>query len=84
MELTKLRHFLAVLETGSLGDAARRLNISQPALSKSIQSLEQSIGGPLFMRSPRGMTPTAMASAIELRSRIIAAEVLGRARPDRF
>jgi DNA-binding transcriptional LysR family regulator len=75
MELRKLRHFLAVLEAGSLGDAAKRLNISQPALSKSIQSLEQTIGGPLFVRSARGMIPTAVARAIELRVRIISAEV---------
>jgi DNA-binding transcriptional LysR family regulator len=75
MELSKLRHFLAVLETGSLGDAARQLNISQPALSKSIQSLEQAFGSPLFVRSARGMAPTAAASAIRERVRIIATEV---------
>jgi len=75
MELTKLRHFLAVLDAGSLGDAAKRLSISQPALSKSIQSLERAMGSPLFVRSARGMIPTAAASAIELRTRIIAAEV---------
>lgn len=75
MEFKKIRHFLAVLEAGSLGDAAKRLNISQPALSKSIHSFEQTIGGPLFIRSPRGMIPTAAARAIELRVRIISAEV---------
>lgn len=75
MELSKLRHFLAVLETGSLGEAARRLNISQPALSKSIQSLEQVFGSPLFVRSARGMAPTAAASAIRERARVIATEV---------
>jgi DNA-binding transcriptional LysR family regulator len=75
MDLRKLRHFLTVLETGSLGEAARHLSISQPALSKSIQSLEKIIGSPLFVRSARGVTPTTTARAIEVRARIISAEV---------
>lgn len=75
MELKKLRHFLAVLEAGTLGGAARRLNISQPALSKSIQSLEQNVRSPLFIRSARGMAPTPTARAIAIRASIISAEV---------
>lgn len=75
MEFRKLRHFLAVIDTGSLADAARKSNISQPALSKSIHSLEQEIGSPLFNRSVRGMTPTTAARAIEKRIRIISSEI---------
>lgn len=75
MELKKLRHFLAVLETGSLAEAARRVNISQPALSKSIHSFEQAVGSRLFVRSVRGMIPTAVAQAIALRARVISFEV---------
>jgi DNA-binding transcriptional LysR family regulator len=67
-----------VIEHGSLGDAARRLKIRQPNLTKSIQALERSLGSPLFTRSPHGMKPTALARALETRARVISGEV-GRA-----
>ncbi|HXP29933.1 MAG TPA: LysR family transcriptional regulator, partial [Stellaceae bacterium] len=60
MELRQLRHFLAVIDHGSLGDGARALSLSQPALSRSIQGLERSAKGPLFERSKRGMALTAL------------------------
>jgi LysR family transcriptional regulator of abg operon len=74
MELRQLRHFLKVLQTGSIGDAARQLGMSQPALSKSIQALERSVGAPLFTRSSQGMVPTAFAQSLENRARVISAE----------
>jgi DNA-binding transcriptional LysR family regulator len=45
--------FVAVAETGSVHAAARRLNISQAALSRRIQKLEADIGTPLFSRAGR-------------------------------
>lgn len=75
MELRQLREFLAVLECGSLGDAARKLKTRQPNLTKSVQALEKSIGGRLFIRSPQGMKPTALARVLESRARVIAGEV---------
>lgn len=66
------------MESGSLGDAARRLKIRQPNLTKSIQALERSLGSPLFIRSPHGMKPTALARALEARARVISGEI-GRA-----
>ena len=74
MELRQLRHFLAVIDHGSLGDGARALGLSQPALSRSVQGLERSAKGPLFERSKRGMTMTALGKALEVRARIIIAE----------
>jgi len=74
MELRQLRHFLAVIDHGSLGDGARALSLSQPALSRSIQGLERSAKGPLFERSKRGMALTALGKALEVRARIIIAE----------
>lgn len=73
-----MREFLAVMEAGSLGDAARRLKVRQPNLTKSIQALERSLGNSLFTRSPQGMKPTALAFALEQRAKVIAGEV-GRA-----
>ncbi|HXP31813.1 MAG TPA: LysR family transcriptional regulator [Stellaceae bacterium] len=74
MELRQLRHFLAVIDHGSLGDGARALSLSQPALSRSIQGLERSTKGLLFERSKRGMALTALGKALEVRARIIIAE----------
>ncbi len=64
MDLRNLRNMIAVLETGSLGKAAERLHISQPALTKSIQRLEQELGVRLFEREPRGMRPTLYAESL--------------------
>jgi DNA-binding transcriptional LysR family regulator len=75
MELRQITEFLTVLECGSLGDAARRLKISQPNLTREIKLLEKAVGGALFVRSPKGMQPTALAHAFEPRARVIAGEV---------
>ena len=57
---------LAVIEEGSLGKAALRLNLSQPALTKSIQRLEEHLGVRLFERESRGMTPTFYADSLKV------------------
>jgi DNA-binding transcriptional LysR family regulator len=58
MELRHLRHFVAVAEAGNLSRAAARVFISQPALTRSIQALEEAVGAALIVRSPRGVAPT--------------------------
>lgn len=75
MELGQLKHFLAVIEAGSVGDAARHLGMSQGAMSNSIRALEKSLNTSLFERSSRGMRLTATGKTLEARARIIAAEV---------
>lgn len=50
--------FICVVETGSFSAAARRLNVGQPAVSKSIAQLEDRLGVRLILRSTRGLTPT--------------------------
>jgi DNA-binding transcriptional LysR family regulator len=65
MDIRHLRDMLAVMEEGSLGKAAQRLNISQPALSKSIQRLEEHLGVRLFERETRGMKPTFYADSLK-------------------
>jgi LysR family transcriptional regulator, hca operon transcriptional activator len=60
MELRHLRYFIAVAEEGSLLTAAqRRLNTSQPSLSRQIRDLESEIGVKLLERQARGVALTA-------------------------
>jgi DNA-binding transcriptional LysR family regulator len=56
--LTAMETFVSVVEAGSFSGGARRLNIGQPAVSKSIAQLEERLGVRLLMRSTRGLTPT--------------------------
>ncbi|HEY5893930.1 MAG TPA: LysR family transcriptional regulator [Chthoniobacterales bacterium] len=58
-----LRSFFIVLEEGSLNRAATRLHITQPSLTRQMQSLENEIGGPLLERQPSGVKPTALGQA---------------------
>jgi LysR family hydrogen peroxide-inducible transcriptional activator len=50
MELHHVRYFLAVSETLNFTRAAETCSVTQPALSRAIQQLEQEVGGPLFRR----------------------------------
>jgi DNA-binding transcriptional LysR family regulator len=59
-----VKSFLAVLDAGSLMGAARKLGAQQPTLSRHVAELEAQLGAPLFERTGRGVTPTALALAI--------------------
>ena len=50
-----ISHFLAVADNLSISQAAEVLNLTQPALSKSIKQLEDRLGVPLFERWPTGV-----------------------------
>ena len=56
--LSSYRIFYTVANTGNISKAAKELYISQPAISKSIQKLEESVGCKLFSRSSRGVVLT--------------------------
>lgn len=63
-DLTQMEHFAAVAEAGSLGRAAMDLHLTQPALSRSIRRLEESVGAPLFERHTKGMMLTDIGRAL--------------------
>ena len=50
-ELYLLRQLAAFKEYGTLSEAAERLYLSQPALSRNMRKLEEEIGVPLFVRT---------------------------------
>lgn len=78
MNLRALRTFVATAEAGSLGRAAARLHVSQPAASRQIQALESQFGVPLFQRIGRGLQLTAEGEDLLRQSRqlLTAAESL--------
>lgn len=59
MTLVQLKHFVVLAELGSYVQASAALYLTQPALTRSIQALEDELGGPLFDRIGRriGLTP---------------------------
>ena len=58
MEIRELRAFTVVVDEGSLTAAARRLHLSQSALSQTILSLERQLGVPLLRRYSTGVAVT--------------------------
>ena len=58
-KLRALQYFIAAADEGSLSGAARRLDISVPAVSKLITSLEKTLGASLFDRTVQGLTLTS-------------------------
>ncbi|MDZ5436155.1 LysR family transcriptional regulator [Pseudomonas fluorescens] len=71
----RLRQFLALIEHAHFGHAAKALGVSQPALSKSIQLLEQELGVTLFDRRTDGVTLTAFGQVLQRKSqRLLMAE----------
>jgi DNA-binding transcriptional LysR family regulator len=64
VDLSLLRTFVAVHRAGSFTRAGQLLGLSQPAVTGQIRSLERQIGRPLFLRLPRGVTPTGVADEL--------------------
>jgi DNA-binding transcriptional LysR family regulator len=75
MDVTKLRHLAAVIRSKSFGGAAESLQVSQPALSKSIKALERELGVPLLDRGRFGATPTPFGLTLARHADAIEAEL---------
>ena len=68
LKLRDLDILMAIINTGSMGKAADRLNLSQPAVSKAMAELEAAVGVQLLDRSRRGVVPTSYGVALGKRS----------------
>ncbi|MGD9942460.1 MAG: LysR substrate-binding domain-containing protein [Burkholderiaceae bacterium] len=75
MKLHNLRDFIAVARAGSIHQAARELQLSQPALTKSIRQLEKELGTPLFDRTAKGAALNQMGRRFLLRAETAANEL---------
>lgn len=67
MNLELYRIFLVVAETGNITKASEKLNISQPAVTKHIKNLEESLGNPLFIRTKKGVVLNEYGKTIFLK-----------------
>nr|WP_298415363.1 LysR family transcriptional regulator [uncultured Halomonas sp.] len=63
-DLNALVTLHALLDSRSVTRAAERLNLSQPAVSRTLSRLRYSLDDPLFVRTHRGLRPTARAEAL--------------------
>lgn len=71
MTLTQLKHMVELAKTGSFVKSAENLFLTQPALSRSIQSLEEELGCRLFDRQGRQSTLTVMGEEILSRAQVL-------------
>ena len=72
MEFRELRYFMHVARAGSFSQAAGELNIAQPALSRQVRKLEDSLGVELLIRHGRGVRLTSAGSVLLERAEAIA------------
>lgn len=71
MDSSLLRVLLEVYDARSISKAARKINQSQPAISKSLRRLEDIVGEKLFERTPQGLIPTIYGDVIARHAEII-------------
>ncbi len=68
MEIRQMKYFLAVARQESITKAAELLFITQPSLTRQIQSLEKEIGSPLFVRGKRKLSLTETGKLLRKRA----------------
>lgn len=75
MNIDTLQSFVAVVDAGSMAEAARRLDITPAAMAARIKALEEQLGTPLVQRAGRAVRPTEAGLKILDRARAILREV---------
>ena len=71
MELRQLRHLIAVAEHGSFSRAAEAVHLTQPALSRSIQALEATVGTAVLERNRGAIVPTDVGQLLLTHARLL-------------
>jgi LysR family nitrogen assimilation transcriptional regulator len=71
MDLRQLRFLVRTIESASISQAARALNLTQPSLSQRLKQLEAELGVALFDRTPTGIRPTDAGAMVADRARAI-------------
>jgi DNA-binding transcriptional LysR family regulator len=74
MEIRQLKAFIAIAETNTFTAGARRMNVTQAAISMQIRQLEEEVGIPLFTRTPRRVILTEAGESLMERARRILRE----------
>ncbi|WP_224823830.1 LysR family transcriptional regulator [Cognatishimia sp. MH4019] len=77
MRLEWLEDILAVVDTGSLSEAAERRNLTQSAFSRRVRMIEEHVGVPLFDRARKPVQLTPATAAQEDHIRALAADLHG-------
>jgi len=75
MRLKQIQDFLAVVEAGSIHAAARKIGVSQPAMTKSVRGLEAELHVQLMRRTNHGVVPTPAGKAFFARARVANSEL---------
>lgn len=73
--MRQLKYFVEIAQRGSFSRAAKSLAIAQPALSRQIRLLEESLGAPLLYRNGRGVMMTAAGEIFFAHAREVLARV---------
>lgn len=84
LDLNLLKAFDALIDERNLTRAAERLAVTQPAVSATLNRLRDAFGDPLFVRTQRGMAPTARALALSAPIKRILAEIGAVLQPAAF
>jgi LysR family transcriptional regulator for metE and metH len=75
LETRQFRMLVAIADAGTVTRASAQLNLSQPALSHALRSLEDRIGVSLFARGPRSMVPTEAGERLIATARTVLQEI---------
>ena len=84
LDLNLLKAFDALLQERNVTKAARRLSVTQPAMSAMLTRLRDSFDDPLFVRVQHGIEPTARALALMPSVKNVLAEITRMLRPAEF